>query len=95
VVIARQAGALIGFVTLLRADVPHYGRPLCVVESLFVAAAHRRTRAGRGLIKAAEAIASVHGAALLVTAPAGSALETILPRLGYRHSNTVFVKGAA
>lgn len=88
---ARRDGRLIGLVSVLDANLPHYGGPICVVESLFVSAAHRGTRAGRELIKAAQAIASSKRSGLLITARAGTALETILPRLGYRHSNTVFV----
>jgi GNAT superfamily N-acetyltransferase len=73
----------------------HDGADVSVVESLFVSAAHRGTGAGRALIKAAECIASCNGPGLLITAPAGSALERVLPRLGFRHSNTVFAKGTA
>lgn len=92
---ARAAGRLIGFVSVLRAHLPHYGGPICVVESLFVSAGRRRTGAGLALIGAAEATAAYRGMSLLITARAGSALERILPRLGYRHSNTVFVRRPA
>jgi GNAT superfamily N-acetyltransferase len=95
VITARHDGALIGFVSVLKANLPHYGGDVSVVESLFVSAAHRGTGAGRALIKAAECIASCNGPGLLITAPAGSALERVLPRLGFRHSNTVFAKGTA
>jgi len=95
VIAARQDGKLIGFVSVLRSSVPHYARSICVVESLFVSAARRRTGAGRALIRSAEGVAAKHSAPLLITAPAGSALEVILPRLGYRHSNTVFVRRPA
>jgi GNAT superfamily N-acetyltransferase len=95
VLAAREDGKLIGFLSVLVSRLPHYGGAVCVVESVFVSAARRRTGAGRALIRAAEAVAARHGAALLVTAPAGSALETVLPRLGYRHSNTVFVRKPA
>lgn len=88
---ARQAGRLIGLVTVLRSNLPHYGGPICVVESIFVSAKKRRTGAGRALIKAAQATAAYHGMALIFTARAGSALEAILPHMGCRHSNTVFV----
>jgi GNAT superfamily N-acetyltransferase len=80
---------------VLRANLPHYGGAICVVESLFVSAGRRRSGAGRALIKAAQACAAYHGMGLLITARAGSALEAILPRMGYRHSNTVFVWGKA
>lgn len=88
--VAREAGMLIGFVSVLRSDLPHYGGRVSVVESLFVTTGRRCTRAGRALIQAAEALSA--GEPLLITARAGSALEAILPRLGYRHSNTVFVR---
>lgn len=95
IIAAREAGRLIGIISVLRANLPHYGGPICVVESLFVTADRRRTGAGRALIKAAQATAAYHGLGLLITARAGSALEAILPRMGCRHSNTVFVWGNA
>jgi GNAT superfamily N-acetyltransferase len=95
VIAAYEGARLIGFVAVLRASLPHYGGGVCVVESIFVTAERRRTGAGRALIRAAEAVAAHYGTSLLVTAPAGSALEVILPRLGYRHSNTVFVRAVA
>lgn len=91
VVTARREGRLIGFVGVLDASLPHYGGPICVVESIFVSAAHRSTRAGRELIKAAKSIAASKRSALIITARVGSALEAILPRTGFRPSNTVFV----
>lgn len=95
VIVAREGAKLIGFASLLRSNLPHYGGPISVVESLFVSAARRRTGAGRALIGAAKALAADHGTALLITARAGSALEAILPRMGCRHSNTVFIWGNA
>jgi GNAT superfamily N-acetyltransferase len=91
VIEAREAGRLIGFITVLRANLPHYGGPVCVVESVFVSPKRRRTGAGRALINEAKAVAAGFCTPLLITAPAGSPLETILPRIGCRHSNTVFV----
>lgn len=95
IIAAREGGKLIGFVSLLRANLPHYGGIVSVVESLFVTAGRRRTGAGRALIKAAEAVAAHYATTVLFTARAGSALEVVLPRLGYRHSNTVFVRKIA
>jgi GNAT superfamily N-acetyltransferase len=92
---AREGGELIGFITVLRSNLPHYGGLVSVVESLFVSAGRRRTGAGRALIRAAEAVAARHGVALLITARIGSALEVVLPRLGYRPSNIVFVRSVA
>jgi GNAT superfamily N-acetyltransferase len=93
IVSVRETGKLIGFVGVLRTKVPHYGGQIAVVESIFVTSGRRRTGAGLKLIRAAKATAAYHGLALLITARAGSALEAILPRLGCRHSNTVFVWG--
>ncbi len=95
VITAREDGRLIGLVSVLRANLPRYGGPVSVAESLFVTAARRRTGAGRALIRAAERVAARRSTALLITAPAGGALEAVLPHLGYRHSNTVFIKGLA
>jgi GNAT superfamily N-acetyltransferase len=95
IIAAYENGRLIGFVAILRASLPHYGGAVSIIESIFVTANRRRTGAGRALIRAAEATAAHYGTSLLVTAQAGSALEVVLPRLGYRHSNTVFVRGVA
>jgi hypothetical protein len=95
IIAAREAGRLIGFISVLRANLPHYGGPICVVESLFVTADTSPHRGGPRAHQGGRGDAAQHGVGLLITARAGSALEAILPRLGYRHSNTVFVWGLA
>lgn len=87
-------GMLAGFATALSYVVPHYGRRIATVESLFLAKAHRLGRTGNSLMLALENWAAARGcAAILYSAPAGSQLEKLL-RLtkGYRHSNTVFLR---
>ncbi len=87
---------LAGFISVLIGVMPHHGKPIAMSESLFVAAKHRKSGVGLKLIRAAEACALEKGAVcLLVTAPHGGALERVLPRFGYRHSNTTFVRGLA
>ncbi len=87
---------LVGVAAVLTPVIPHYGVAIAVTESLFVAAAHRRTGAGVKLIRAAEKHARDAGSpALLVSAPVGGRLVRVLPRLGYRETNRVFLKEVA
>jgi GNAT superfamily N-acetyltransferase len=90
---AFWGGDLVGFVAVLAPVIPHYGVAIAVTESLFVAKAHRKTGAGIRLIRTAEAQARHAGSpALLVSAPAGGRLAEVLPGLGYRETNRVFMK---
>lgn len=83
----------VGFVAVLAPVLPHYGRTIAVSESLFVAAAHRKTGAGLALIRTAERHARAVGSpGLLVSAPTGGRLATLLPRLGYHETNRAFLK---
>jgi GNAT superfamily N-acetyltransferase len=85
---------LIGFVALLAPVLPHYGVAIAVAESLFVARAHRKTGAGMLLIRQAERWAQETGSpGLLFSAPSGGRLAALLPRIGYRETNRVFLKG--
>ena len=69
---ARLDGYLVGFITVLTPVLPHYGVPIAVSESFFVAATHRRTGAGLRLLQAAEDEARALGSpGLLVSAPFG------------------------
>ena len=90
---ATDEGELIGFITLLAPVLPHYGIPVAVSESFFVAKAHRHTMAGLKLLCAAENKAKELGSpGLLVSAPFGGKLFELLPRLGYVETNRVFFK---
>jgi GNAT superfamily N-acetyltransferase len=88
---------LVGVASLLVYGLPHYaGRRVCAMESFFVAPAARRGGAGLKLLRAAEAKARELGAAaLMVSAPVGGRLASVLPRSGYRPTSQVFVRGLA
>ena len=87
---------LIGFVVLLTPVLPHYGTAIAVAESLFVGSAHRKTGAGTLLIRQAEKRAKeMRSPGILFSAPSGGRLAVLLPRIGYRETNRVFLKGFA
>lgn len=87
---------MIGFVCVICNILPHFGALFAVTESFFVASAHRKSGAGLRLLRAAEQKAREMGSpCLMVSAPRGGVLEQIMPRMGYRHSNSVFVRRLA
>lgn len=84
---------LAGFIAVLVSVLPHYGKKVCISESYFVASAHRKSGAGLLLLKEAERIGEEHGAAgVLLSAPTGGRLASVLPARGYRQTNDVFFK---
>lgn len=84
---------LIGFAVVLTPVIPHYGVAISVMESLFVAKAHRKTGAGLQIIRAAEDHARhMESPALMISSPFNGALARVLPRRGYRETNRVFIK---
>ena len=93
VIAAFLGNELIGFATVVVAVLPHYGVPVATMESIFVRDRHRRSGAGIKLVREAEALARDEGAkGLLVTAPAGGRLSRVMPKIGYRETNTVFFR---
>lgn len=91
---AFDGGVVIGFLILIVTVLPHYGALVATSESFFVAKASRKTGAGLLLLREAERMAKEKGAAgLLVSAPADSQLEAVLPRVGFRETNRVFFRG--
>ena len=85
--------ALVGFIVLLTPVLPHYGVAVAVAESLFVGGAYRKTGAGMLLIRQAEKRArEVRSPGMLFSAPSGGRLSLLLPRIGYRETNRVYLK---
>lgn len=78
---AYVAGGLIGFVTVLTSLMPHTGKRVATIESLFALTSHRASGAGEALLSAAEQYASATGCVrLLYTARINSRLNTVLSR---------------
>jgi GNAT superfamily N-acetyltransferase len=90
---ARLDGTLLGFITVLLAELPRYGERVAMSESFFVAKAHRRTGAGLRLLRRAERHARERGSrGLFVSAPCRGELSAVLPRLGYDEAHRIFFK---
>lgn len=90
---AYVGDTLVGFCNLLLTRLPHYGKVVGTMESMFVAKNWRKSGAGIGLIREAERVSANGGAvAVLMTAPTGGSMERLMPMVGYRHTNTVFFK---
>lgn len=88
-------GRLVGFANVLMTVMPHYGRKLATVESLFVSAPYRNTRAGIALLSVIEGHALAAGCVgVLYSAPADGKLERLLARQKrYERTNVVFYRG--
>ncbi len=90
---AIAGGSLVGFISLLASPLPHYGLPIAVSESFFVAQAHRKSGAGLRLLALAERKARELGSpGLLVSAPFAGRLFELLPRCGYAETSRIFFK---
>lgn len=84
---------LVGYITLLSPVLPHYSVLVTVAESFFVAKTQRKTGAGIRLLRKAEEYARQLGSpGLLVSAPFGSDLADVLPRVSYVETNRVFFR---
>ena len=85
---------LTGFITVLCAELPHYGRQIATVERFFVARNKRKGGAGVKLLHTAETFAREKGSpGLLVSAPFGGVLAAGLEHsASYIETNRVFFK---
>ncbi len=89
---ATDDDGLIGFIGIVSTPLPHGGL-MAATESFFVTKPKRGTAAGLVLLHEAEQKARAIGApGLGVSAPVGSHLAELLPRLGYTHTNLSFFK---
>ena len=87
--------SIVGFAAVLWAIIPHYGRKVATVESVFIAKAHRHSGAGMRLLEEIETLAiGAECVGILYSSPAGGRLEVLLDNKdGYRRTNSVFYKG--
>lgn len=85
---------LIGFAAMLVSILPHYGRKVATLESIFVHPDHRVGHAGRLLMLAVEQCAEQEDCgAILYSAPADSRFDHFLGHLEeYQHTNNVYCR---
>lgn len=84
---------MIGFIIVLNTPATHYDITLFTTESFFVSKLHRATGAGLKLLNEAEKFAKDNNACgLLISAPAGGRLASVLERREYKETNRVFFK---
>jgi GNAT superfamily N-acetyltransferase len=91
---AYADGILVGFVSVITGVMPHNGKLMATIESLFALPSHRKLGTGDALLSAVEKFA-VEGkyVALIYTARAGSILEVVLSRRpGCKESHTMFTR---
>jgi GNAT superfamily N-acetyltransferase len=88
---------LVGFASVLMTELPHYGRKVATVESLFLARSHRPGGTGRALMDAVEAHAKENGCvAILYSAPEDSQFHFVLAfSRKYNLTNLVFCRSLA
>jgi ribosomal protein S18 acetylase RimI-like enzyme len=89
-----RAQQLVGFVSVIVSVMPHHGKKVATVESLYADPVYRESGAGNLLMAEAERHAREAGCVCLTyTARVGSRLETILAlRAGCERSHEMFTK---
>lgn len=94
VVTARDEGELVGYSVNFIGPHLHYSNLRYVHNDvLYLARSHRRGRLGVRLLAATERAALSRGAKLVVWhAKPGTALDALLPRMGYRVQDTLYSK---
>jgi GNAT superfamily N-acetyltransferase len=87
-------GSLIGFISVITGVMPHNGKKMATIESLFVLPAYRTNGAEGALMSSVEGLASASGCvAFIYTARIGSSLEKILSRRrGCKATHTNFTR---
>lgn len=84
---------LVGFGVVTISVLPHYSKLVGALISFFVASSARQGGTGTRIRQLAEDIAKERGAlGLMISAPAESRLDVILPRIGYRATNRLYFK---
>ena len=92
---AFEWNRLVGFANVLCSVLPHYGKKVATIESIFVARASRPGGIGLKLMEAAESHAKASGCtAILYSAPTAGSLERLLSakRKHYKRTNAIFCR---
>lgn len=86
---------LVGFITMVVMQRPHYEALIASYESYFVAESARKSGAGIALLKAAEELGASQGAVgLFVNAAVGSRTDEFFSaKRDYDHTHNVYLKG--
>jgi GNAT superfamily N-acetyltransferase len=95
--IALDNDKVVGFANVLTPILPHYGKRVASIESLFIATAYRKNGIGQELMREVERYANSAGCVgILYSSPAGGELEKLLDgKIAYQRTNTVFYMGFA
>ncbi|HKB59496.1 MAG TPA: GNAT family N-acetyltransferase [Gallionellaceae bacterium] len=93
-IVAYAGEEIAGYATaFIGGHLHHSGLRYAHSDALYVAPPHRRGGLGLALIREAERVARAKGARLMLWhAKPDTALEKILPRIGYRVEETAFCK---
>lgn len=85
---------LIGFASVLCSTLPHYGKKIGIVESIFLLPSKRSSKTGNGLMNAIENWAKEKNCeVILYNARTGSQFEKLLLMLTpYQRTNSVFLR---
>ena len=85
---------IVGFASVLMTVLPHYGKKVATVESLFVPAEYRHSAAGTYLLRAIDEQAKESGCVgVLYSAPTGGRLERLLDIKGaFQRTNAIFYR---
>ncbi|WP_348269753.1 GNAT family N-acetyltransferase [Edaphobacter paludis] len=89
-----ENGEKIGFAMVVTPIMPHYGKRVASIESLFITKNRRRSGAGLELMRAVEqAVKQLGCVGILYSSPAGGQLERLLEASkAYQRTNAVFFR---
>jgi GNAT superfamily N-acetyltransferase len=89
-----ENGEKIGFAMVVTPVMPHYGKRVASIESLFVTKGRRSSGAGLELMRVVEKFVDQLGCVgILYSSPAGGQLERLLEASkAYRRTNAVFYR---
>jgi GNAT superfamily N-acetyltransferase len=92
-----ENGEKIGFSMVVTPVIPHYGKRVASIESLFITKTCRSSGAGLELMRAVEkAVKQLGCVGILYSSPAGGQLERLLEASkAYQRTNAVFYRGFA